>query len=120
MERMIHMPYIQTKTNVTISKEKEASIKSKLGQAIACIPGKSEGWLMLDFEDQCRMYFKGDGTKPMAFVEVKVFGKASAAAYDKLTAAITKIFNEVLEIEPSQVYVKYEEVEYWGWNGSNF
>jgi phenylpyruvate tautomerase PptA (4-oxalocrotonate tautomerase family) len=114
------MPFISTKTNIEITKEKEASIKQKLGKAIEIIPGKSEGWLMLSFEDQLSMYFKGQGDKPMAFVEVKLFGSAGGAAYDKLTAAITKIINEELSINPAQIYVKYEEVKYWGWNGANF
>lgn len=114
------MPFISTKTNVTISKEKEAEIKKKLGKAIELIPGKSESWLMLSFEDQCTLYFKGDGDKPIAYVEVKLFGSASAGAYDKLTASITDILSGELDIAPNQIYVKYEEVSHWGWNGHNF
>ena len=34
------------------------------------------------------MYFRGDGEKPMAFVNVKIFGAASPAAYENLTAEI--------------------------------
>lgn len=113
------MPFISTKTNMEITKEREAIIKQKLGKAIELVPGKSEAWLMLSFEDKCSMYFKGQGDKPMAFVEVKLFGGANGAAYDKLTAAITNIFNEELNINPAQLYVKYEEVKTWGWNGGN-
>ena len=43
-----------------ISAEKEEAIKQKLGQAIAIIPGKSEGWLMVGFEDEYTLYFKGN------------------------------------------------------------
>lgn len=113
------MPFISTKTNIEITKEREASIKQKLGKAIELVPGKSEAWLMLSFEDKASMYFKGQADKSMAFVEVKLFGGASAVAYDKLTAAITKILNEELSIDPAQIYVKYEEVKTWGWNGGN-
>lgn len=114
------MPYISTKTNVTISKDKEKAIKTKLGKAIELIPGKSENWLMLSFEDQCSLYFKGSSDQPIAFVEVKLFGSANSSAYDKLTSAITNILKEELEIAPNQIYVKYEEVQNWGWNGNNF
>ncbi len=114
------MPFISTKTNIEITKEREDSIKLKLGKAIELVPGKSEAWLMLAFEDKVSMYFKGQGDKPMAFVEVKLFGGASAVVYDKLTAAITKILNEELGVDPAQIYVKYEEVKNWGWNGGNF
>lgn len=114
------MPYISTKTNVTISKDKEKSIKTKLGKAIELIPGKSENWLMVAFEDQCSLYFKGNADQPIAFVEVKLFGSANSLSYDKLTAEITTILKEELEIAPNQIYVKYEEVQNWGWNGNNF
>lgn len=113
------MPFISTRTNIEITKEREASIKQKLGKAIELVPGKSEAWLMLSFEDKVSMYFKGQGDKPMAFVEVKLFGGVNTTAYDKLTAAITNIFNEELGINPAQIYVKYEEVRTWGWNGGN-
>lgn len=114
------MPYINTKLNIELPKDKEISIKEKLGKAIALIPGKSENWLMLGFEDQGRMYFRGDGAQPMAFVEVKGYGKSSKDAYNKLTAEITQILNSELSIATDHIYVKYEECEYWGWNGNNF
>jgi phenylpyruvate tautomerase PptA (4-oxalocrotonate tautomerase family) len=113
------MPYINTKTNVTISKEKETIIKKKLGKAIELIPGKTENWLMLSFEDQCSLYFKGESDKAIAFVEVKILGSSSKTAYNKLTSAITDILQEELDIASDQIYVKYEEVSTWGWNGSN-
>lgn len=114
------MPYINTQTNVVITKEKELEIKEKLGKAIEFIPGKSENWLMVSFQDQASMYFKGDSESGIAFAEVKLFGKADSVSYNKLTAAITKILAEELEIAPDHIYVKYEEAGNWGWNGSNF
>jgi phenylpyruvate tautomerase PptA (4-oxalocrotonate tautomerase family) len=114
------MPYIGTKTTVAVSQEKREAIKKKLGKAIELIPGKSESWLMLSFEDNSIMYFKGSDKKPLAFVEVKIFGNASEDAYEKLTGAITGILGEELGIQPDCIYIKYEEVSNWGWNGSNF
>ena len=35
------MPMISTKTNVTISPEQELTLKSKLGEAISILSGKS-------------------------------------------------------------------------------
>lgn len=114
------MPYINTKTTVQVSQEKKEAIKRKLGKAIELIPGKSESWLMVSFDDNSVMYFRGSSEKPLAFVEVKIFGKASPDAYKKLTGAITDILQEELGISPDGIYVKYEEVSTWGWNGNNF
>lgn len=114
------MPYISTKTNVTLSSNNCESIKTKLGKAIELLPGKSENWLMVSFEDESNLYFKGNKDKPLAFVEVQLFGKASKDAYNNLTREITNILNDELNIQPDCIYVKYDEVSTWGWNGSNF
>lgn len=114
------MPYIKTTTNVEISEEKRLNLQKKLGQAIALIPGKTETWLMLAFEDKISMAFKGNSDEPFAFADVSIFGKASDAAYDRLTAAICEIFSEELGVPQANTYVKYEESDHWGWNGSNF
>ena len=112
------MPFINTRTTKTITEDKELSIKTGLGEAIRAL-GKSEGWLMLNFEDNCRMYFKGQ-KGDMAMVEVSLFGSATNSQYDKMTALITDIFSKELGISPDKIYVKYEPVDTWGWNGSNF
>ncbi len=114
------MPYINTKVSISLSKEKEESIKQKFGKAIELIPGKSEHWLMVSFEENCSLYFKGSDRKPMAFVEVKLFGKSTKEAYQKLTGTITAILKEELDISADCIYITYTEVEHWGWNGSNF
>ncbi|MBE6822080.1 phenylpyruvate tautomerase MIF-related protein [Caproiciproducens sp. LBM24188] len=114
------MPCIELKTNVKISPEKEEAIKSKFGQVISILPGKSEQWLMVSLEDECRLYFKGNNQTGIAFVQVNLYGKGNADAYNKLTAAITQLLNQELGISPANIYVKYEETNYWGWNGSNF
>ena len=114
------MPFIGSKVTVKISKEKEEIIKKKLGEAIELIPGKSETFLMIGFEDEYSLYFGGEKLEKGAFIEVKIFGKASKDAYAKLTAAICNIYEEELEIPQNKIYVKYEEIENWGWNGSNF
>lgn len=114
------MPFIDSKVSVSISKEQEVALKERLGEAISIIPGKSESWLMTGFEDNYHLYFRGDNSKPCAFVEVKVFGSENPSAFDRLTAEITRIFGDVLDIDADHIYIKYEAVNNWGWNGGNF
>ena len=113
------MPFINTKVNVPVSPDKEAVIKEKFGRAISIL-GKGEGWLMLNFEEDCRLWFKGRNDMKIAMVEISLFGKASESAYDRMTGEITSVLSSELGISPDCVYVKYEEVKYWGWNSSNF
>ena len=114
------MPFIDCKLNVDITPAQETALKEEFGKAISLIPGKSESWLMLNFEDNCRMYFHGENSEPIAFVEVKIYGKASSQEYSQLTELITDIIYKILQIAPNNIYIKYEEAEYWGYNGFNF
>lgn len=114
------MPFINTKLSVGLSCEKEAKIKSALGEAIALLPGKSEKWLMLNFETDCRLWFAGTNDAPSAYIEVSIFGSADAGDYEALTGAITKIISAEAGVPADRIYVKYEESKSWGFNGSNF
>ena len=113
------MPFINVKTNAQISKEQEVELKSRLGQAITAIPGKSEGWLMVGIEPQQSMYFKGSDA-PCAMVSVSIYGSASSSAYDNLTGQIDDILNSILGIDISRIYTAYFPTSDWGWNGRNF
>ena len=113
------MPMILTRVNRPISPEAEKNMAQALGRAIRLL-GKTESWLMLDFEDNCRLYFKGESGAALAYVEVKLLGSASGDAYERMTAEVTRILGEYMDIAPDNVYVSYGETEHWGWNGANF
>ena len=114
------MPFINSKVSVPMTKEQKENIKTKLGEAISIIPGKSENWLMVGFEDSYELYFKGNQEEPTAFVEVKVYGGASASAYNQMTEAISTILSKEIGIPQSRIYIEYQETAHWGWNGANF
>ena len=115
------MPFIDTKLNFRLSEEKEEILKTKLGEAISAFPGKSEYWLMLNFSDNCRMWFRGYSNRfPMAMVEVKLFGTADDESCANMTKIICDLFHSELDISPDHVYVKYDFTDHWGWNGENF
>ena len=113
------MPFINAKVTVKMSEEKKESIKKKLGEVISLVPGKSEHWLMVGFEDSYDLYFQGNKNAESAFIEVKLFGGAPSNVYNKMTGVLCGIFEEELGIPSNRIYVKYEEVAEWGWNGNN-
>ena len=115
------MPCIQIKTNVSVAQEAAQEVKSRLGQIISYLPGKSESWLMITLEDNCRMWFRGDDSKPLAIVEVKVFGNSiDRNASERMTQDVCTLFQEQLGVDPSDLYIRYVASSDWGWNGSNF
>lgn len=114
------MPFIHTRTNISLSRKQKETVKKDLGEAISLIPGKSEQWLMVGFEDSCPLYFAGDTLEPCAMVEIKILGSASADVYDKVTARVTDIISKGLSIKPERIYIAYLNAPAWGYNGSNF
>lgn len=112
------MPFITVKTNQNISEQKTI-IKSELGKAITAIPGKSEAWLMVELEGNKDMYFKGSD-EPCAMFEVAIFGTASSDAYDHLTKQICNISTKYLNVPADRTYVKYSEIDNWGYDNFNF
>lgn len=111
------MPFINIRTNLMVNDNAKLAIKSALGEAIATI-GKSEQWLMVSFEQQTYMYFRGENV-PMAMVEVSMYGSASPEALNELTHIITTLISDTLYIDDKRIYVSYMMTPYWGWNGSN-
>ncbi len=93
------MPFISSKVNIAMTKEQKETIRKKLGENISIIPGKTEDWLMVEIADNCDLYFRGD---------------------EKMTEIISGIYEKELKIKQNRIYIKYEEVEKWGWNGTNF
>ena len=114
------MPYMHVRTNVGVDKEKQVAIKAAFGEAIALLPGKSEQWLMVDVEEQANLFLAGQGDRPLAMVEVELLGQSTPRAYEALTARVCEIMQEILDVAPDGVYVKYAETAHWGYNGSNF
>ena len=114
------MPCIQTPTSVSVSDAQKALLQARFGKAIEIFPGKTERWLMCTLCDNVPVCMAGDGDAPAAFVEVSLLGKSDRAHFERMTAEICDILADVLSIRPDRVYVKYEEVAHWGWNGGNF
>ena len=137
------MPFINAKTNVRLSEEKKQEIGNKLSEAISILPGKSYHYLMTAVEDNVSMMFHRDSENNIAMVEVKLFGKSTRQAYENLnqgtlcasnadrsggTPGIRFYFPEgyckktgnLKKISGTYCYVKFSEVEHWGFDGSLF
>ena len=113
------MPFINTKFTGEISEAQQEAIETAFGKAVEVL-GKTESWLMVGFEQDCALYFRGNKPASAAFVEVSIYGKASPAAFVSMTAEICRILTRELAVPADMIYVKYSPTEQWGWNGGNF
>ena len=115
------MPCVQIKTNTAVNAEKAEKIKSELGKIITFLPEKTEPWLMVTLQDDCRIWFHGETGRPMAIVEVKVFGnKIDSEGSKKMTKAVCALFEQGLGVDPKDIYIRYLASMDWGWNNENF
>lgn len=114
------MPFIISKVNVPISPEQELRLKVGLGKAIECVPGKTEASLMLGFEPGYSLYLRGDNSQSMAYITVAVFANPAQQGYEQFSRMITQLFNETLDIDPSRIFIKYEDISCWSVAGCVF
>lgn len=111
------MPFIKTKVSCALTYEQESTLKSRFGKAIELVPGKSEAYLLLAFESDCRLWLGGARDKPIAYIEAAVFGNERHRGYEAFTAAITNAITDILQIPPDRVYIKFEDIAAWGVGG---
>ena len=113
------MPFIDTKISVPVPDGKKEAIKARLGELVSLLH-KSEAYLMVGIEDDYDLWFAGKKLEKGAYVAVSLFGSASPADYEKMTAAICALLKQELDIPGAAVYVTYHPVADWDWNGGNF
>lgn len=113
------MPYINIKTSIPVPEERQIAVKTALGQSMSLM-GKSEKYVMIGFEDNIPMYFGGEKQEYCAFVDIKVFGEVDPTQADNMTEMVCRTLDMCLQIPPENVYVTYQGISDWGWNGKNF
>lgn len=114
------MPFIISRVNIPISREQELELKAWMGKAIELVPGKSEEYLLLGFEDNCRLWLRGNDSEPVAYIEANIFGNERHSGYDAFTAEVAMMFHEVLGVAPDHIYINYADIPDWGAGGVNF
>ncbi|RRK11459.1 hypothetical protein D1831_01845 [Lactiplantibacillus garii] len=111
------MPFMMVKVNQKISKQQRTQLKAGLGRAISFVPGKSEDVLMVGIEDQYDLYLRGDDREVLAYVSVAIYGTPNHEGYVELNLAMTKLFYQVLHIQPENLFIDYEDIKVWGTSG---
>lgn len=111
------MPFIDIKTNKSLTEDMRLALKSEIGQAVYTIPGKEEATLMINIQDSCDMYFGGK-QPDMCYIDVKLH---TVAPMDKKSEFIQQLFDiseSKLGIEKPNTYITISEFLNWGANGS--
>ena len=113
------MPLIQLKTTVPLPPDLRDGLTADFGKMMADA-GKPEAFLMIEFEEGADLRFGGKKSENAALVEMKQVGDLGRETYLRLTEIISRILKERLGTPPESVYITYQPVSDWGWNGTNF
>ena len=114
------MPYFDIATTQNLTDASKKQLQQEMGRIIELVPGKSERWLMVQLHDEVCLSFAGSADAPAAVITLKTFGELMAEQYDMLTTEICQCVGTLLQTNPDRIYVIYEPITHWGWNGSNF
>ena len=114
------MPFIKIKAGCEITEDRETALKEQIGRAIDRIPGKSEKYLLLEFEDNCRLWLGGRNDEPVIYVEAAIFGNEDHYGFDSFASEITEAFSGTLGIRPDHIFIKFEDISIWGAAGMCF
>ena len=112
------MPFILAHVNVPVSREQEAEIKTRMGQAIELVPGKNENTLLFGIGENEHLYLRGDGSQKTAYIEASIFGNEDHEGFDAFAAAAADIFRQVLGIPTENVYIRFDDIRAWSVGGS--
>jgi phenylpyruvate tautomerase PptA (4-oxalocrotonate tautomerase family) len=114
------MPYLKLNTNVAISSQQSPQLLSHLSKLMAQETGKPERYVMVELMGNKAMLFAGTN-EPLAYLECKSIGLSTNQA-KSLSASISKILKESLQINSDRIYIEFSNCpgDYWGWNGSTF
>jgi len=111
------MPHIQINLKQQLSREQIIQIKKGMGEAITKISGKKEEQLMLQIDDGCTMFHKGEDREKIAYIHMKAFKQASFEDNKAFTQAATDVIHDVLDVPKENIYLNITEFSCWGVNG---
>lgn len=114
------MPYLKLSTNAPALTQESAKLLSELSKTMAQESGKPERYVLVELLENKAMLFAGT-TEPLAYLECKSIG-LSASQAKSLSAAISLILKDKLQISADRIYIEFSNCpgEFWGWNGSTF
>lgn len=113
------MPFIDCKISKKLTDEQKEKIKNGLGKSVS-IMRKPESYLMVGICDNYDLWFAGKRAENGAFISVSVFGNVNPAESQKMTAAVCNLLADVAGLDGEEIYVTYQGINNWGFDGGNF
>lgn len=114
------MPLVTSIMPVKLNDKIAEDLKKGIAEILKRVADKDESWLMIRFEEEETLYFRGVKIKDGAIVDIKVYGTLSSQIKKQLVSEICKLYKDITPFDPKNIYVIIQEFadSSWGWNGS--
>jgi phenylpyruvate tautomerase PptA (4-oxalocrotonate tautomerase family) len=111
------MPYIDVKISKKLDNQEETTLKSKLGELISVIPGKSEDVLMIGIDDEYAIYFSGQKKEKVAYINVNLYKESGFEYKAEFTKKVFEFFEKEYGFTKNNIFMTFGEYNSWGANG---
>jgi phenylpyruvate tautomerase PptA (4-oxalocrotonate tautomerase family) len=118
--RRDRMPFIQVRLCASIDDSQKNDLQEKLSNVVSAALSKPQAYIMSEITGGCSLYMNSKSLDNGAYIAISFLGKTAKVVCSDLTNKICDILSASLEIDPSQVYITYNPLELWGWNGIMF
>ena len=112
------MPYIEVNMSSTLNEQGKETLKATLGELITLIPGKTEGGLMININDNSTIYFAGEKKEKVAYINIKLYKDSEFQYKDMFAKKVFEFFKNEFGIDNNNLYLNFDTYESWGVGGS--
>jgi len=111
------MPYINVSVSKNLGEADKDAIKQEMGKLITVVPGKSEGVLMVQIEDNRTTYFGGEKKDNAAYVDIRLLGSVSQDVRRELMSQSFEVLGRLVGVSEADMFVTVSEHGNWGYRG---
>lgn len=106
------MPYVHVSLSSKLDASQSDDLKTMLGQTIEILPGKSESVLMLRLDQDCAMYFRGQGGN-CAHIAVHLFRASPEDKKQEFASEAVAGICRITGLDKDQVFMSIQEHDSW-------
>ena len=110
------MPFINVHIGKPVTDEKKTEVMNAIASHMPIIPGKTADNTMIEISGGRDMFMGGE-KRDLIFVDMRVYSPAPNSAKNEFVQALTKEFENRLEIPAGNQYYNIIELPGWGAGG---
>jgi len=113
------MPYLDIRSSKKIDESTRNKLQLEIGKIMPTIPGKDVSNTLICFADNYTMYKNTEQTESI-FVDIRLYKNSPEDAKAAFAKKLAALFEESLQVPPSNVNMNFVEMPAWSVNGDYF